>query len=87
MEMSIVNELIPNMDDDSHEVNVPKKPIRLKKGPRNFSLGNQKNMVNGSEESKNGGYLKKEMYKNDKYSIYSCYCRTKKTCVFGICVE
>ena len=53
--MSIVNELIPNMDDDSHEVNVPKKPIRLKKGPRNFSLGNQKNMVNGSEESKNGG--------------------------------
>jgi len=68
MEMSIVNELIPNMDDDSHEVNVPKKPIRLKKGPRNFSLGNQKNMVNGSEESKNGGYLKKEMYKNDKYS-------------------
>ena len=48
--MSIVNEMIPDMDEDSHEVNVPKKPIRLKNGPRNFSLGNQKNKVNGSEE-------------------------------------
>jgi hypothetical protein len=65
MEMSIVNEMIPNMDDDSHDVQIPKKPIRIKKGTRGISLGNK--IISDPEEQKRG-YLKKEMYKNDKYS-------------------
>lgn len=52
--------------NDSYEIEVPKKPIRLKKAPRNLSRPGM--VIDTNEESKQTGYLKKEMYKNDKYA-------------------
>jgi hypothetical protein len=55
------------MDDETHEVRVSKKPIRLKNSVRNNSLNAGQINPQTAEEPK-GSYLKKEMYKNDKYA-------------------